>query len=344
MRSRNIILLLTAVMMLASSCERRVLSGKRTEVMVEIDVNTEILNAPGAVLPETMHVNLYDTATGESGHTDYISPTGGTIHAIPGTYDFIVYSFGLESTQVRNERQYNEVEAYTNEVSAFLKSQLSRFLARRAQAKAERERAKAESGQSTKSGDPETSAPGEKIVYEPDHIFVGHAHAVEIPAFPEDEEGMKIKVEIEAETVVETWKIAFDNVEGLEWVSSTVAIISGQAGSHYLGRQEDSEDAVSIYFEMDTDKENGRIIGEFNTFGKHPDVESTISLDVNLTDTYGNEQSFHFELDSEMMDNQAGSITIEEPVVIEEPTSGGGGGGFVPTVDEWDEIRKDIIL
>ena len=245
----------------------------------------------------------------------------------------------------RPSRNFDEIEAYTSEVSAFLKSQLSNFLTKRAMEKAERERAKAEA--ETKNGtkaEPETSAPAdeEKIVYEPDHLFVAHAEAVEIPVLLEGEEDKVVVIEVKAETVVETWEIVLDNIEGLEYMSSAIAIISGQAESHYLGRKEDSEGEVSIYFEMDKDEENGRIIGKFNTFGKHPGEQSVLSLDVNVTDVNGGEQHYHFDIDSEFMDNPGMDITIEEPVVIEEPKS--EGGGFAPSVEDWEEVRTEINL
>ena len=343
-RSVRILAFLIAVAAMAVSCQRRPFVEWNTLVDLKIQVNAEIVNSPELPTIENMRLGMYHTVTGDIQHTDFVSPEGGKISPKPGEYHMIVYNFGTESTRIRNEDNYDEIEAYTSEVSAFLKSQLSNFLTKRAMEKAERERAKAEaeSRNGTKS-EPETSAPSdeEKIVYEPDHLFVGHAQSLEIPALMEGEETV-ITVEVDAESIVETWEIVLDNIEGLEHMRSAVAIISGQAESHFIGRREDSEGVVSIYFEMSKDEENGRIVGKFNTFGKHPGEQSVLSLDVNVTDVNGGEQHYHFDVDSDFMDNPGMDITIEEPVVIEKPKN--EGGGFLPTVDDWDEVRTEINI
>lgn len=337
-----IVLLLMAVM--SASCQRRPFAENTTKVNLSLDVHLDIIHNDEVPVPETMRVGLYHTETGAVRYTDYVGPEGGEIHPQPGEYDLIVYNIGTESTQVRGDDSHGDIEAFTSEVSSFLKAQLSKFLAKRAKAKAEAERARTEAGSGTKGSDPETSAPSdeERIVYEPDHLFVGRIRSVDIPALLEGEDDREVMVEVDAHSIVETWKISLTNVEGLEWVQSVAAIISGQSGSHFIGREEDSEDAVSIYFEMKADKENGTIYGQFNTFGKHPQVQSDLSLDINLTDTGGDEHHYHFDVDSEFMDNPGFHIEIEEEVKVEEPK--GGGGGFAPTVDDWEEIKTEINI
>lgn len=341
MRSRMITFLIAALL-LSVSCQRRQFVEWTTGVNVKLEVNTEIVNNSNVALPETMRLDLYNPDDAELCYTDYMSPSGGYIYPKPEIYDMLIYNIGTESTLFRNEGKYHEVEAYTCEVSSFLKSQLSKFLAKRAQAKAERLRAKAEA-ESTKGGDVEASAsaqPEEKIVYEPDHIFVGHVKGIEIPTTDEGDDKI-ITIEVNAESVVETWEITLNNIEGLQWVTKAVAIISGQTGSHFIGKGEDSGEVVSIYFEMQKDETSGCIRGHFNTFGKHPNEQSLLSLDVNLTDSGGNEQHYHFDVDSDFMDNPTNSIVVEDHVVIEQPK---GGGGFVPSVDEWEEIRTEIKI
>lgn len=321
-----IVLLLMAVM--SASCQRRPFAENTTKVNLSLDVHLDIIHNDEVPVPETMRVGLYHTETGAVRYTDYVGPEGGEIHPQPGEYDLVVYNIGTESTQVRRDDSHGDIEAFTSEVSSFLKAQLSKFLAKRAQAKAERAK----------------SSPydEEKIVYEPDHLFVGRVRSVGIPALLEGEDDREVRIDVDAHSIVETWKISLTNVEGLEWVQSVAAIISGQSGSHFIGREEDSEDAVSIYFEMKADKESGTVVGQFNTFGKHPLVQSDLSLDINLTDTGGEEHHYHFDVDSEFMDNPGFHIEIEEEVKVEEPK--GGGGGFAPTVDDWEEIKTEINI
>ena len=326
MRTRMTAALVLTMAMLAASCQRRPFAEHTTDVNLVLNVKTDIVINDEVPMPETMRIGLYETDGGSVQYTDYISSTGGLIHPKPGTYDLVVYNIGTESTQIRNEKSHDDIEAFTSEVSSFLKSQLGKFLEKRAQAQAKAE--------------PE--AKEEKIVYEPDHLFVGHLRQTEIPALLEDGEDIEIHLNVDAHSVVETWNVDIPNVDGVEYVQKAVAIISGQAGSHFIGREEDSSESVSIYFEMSVDKETGVLFGKFNTFGKHPEAQSVLSLDINLTDTGGKEHHYHFDVDSDFMDNPALEIVVEDEVKVEQPT--GGGGGFVPTVNDWDEVRTEINI
>lgn len=327
MKGRTVIVMLAAVVMSALSCQRRDFAEKVTEVNLSLNVKTHVANAGEVPAPETMRVDLYDVKTGKLKYTDYIEAEGGYIHPAPGTYDMVVYNIGTEAVQIRNESDINEIEAYTSEVSAFLKGQLAQFFADIAKIKESQERSK--------------SPADEKVIYEPDHIFVGRADEVEIPVIYEGEE-REVVIEVDAHPEVETWKVTVANVKGLEYVQNVVAVISGQAESHFIGRGEDSGESVSIYFEKKKDMENKVLTGTFNTFGKHPTEKGILSLDINVTDTGGSDHHFHFDVDSQFQDNPDSHIVIDDPIEIEEPKV--AGGGFAPSVDDWEDVNTDIDL
>lgn len=327
MKGRTVIVMLAAVVMSALSCQRRDFAEKVTEVNLSLNVKTHVANAGEVPAPETMRVDLYDVKTGKLKYTDYIEAEGGYIHPAPGTYDMVVYNIGTEAVQIRNESDINEIEAYTSEVSAFLKGQLAQFFADIAKIKESQERSK--------------SPADEKVIYEPDHIFVGRADEVEIPVIYEGEE-REVVIEVDAHPEVETWKVTVANVKGLEYVQNVVAVISGQAESHFIGRGEDSGESVSIYFEKKKDMENKVLTGTFNTFGKHPTEKGILSLDINVTDTGGSDHHFHFDVDSHFQDNPDSHIVIDDPIEIEEPKV--AGGGFAPSVDDWEDVNTDIDL
>lgn len=327
MRGRTVIVMLAAVVMSALSCQRRDFAEKVTEVNLSLNVKTHVANAGEVPAPETMRVDLYDVKTGKLKYTDYIEAEGGYIHPAPGTYDMVVYNIGTEAVQIRNESDINEIEAYTSEVSAFLKGQLAQFFADIAKIKESQERSK--------------SPADEKVIYEPDHLFVGRADDVEIPVIYEGEE-REVVIEVDAHPEVETWKVTVANVKGLEYVQNVVAVISGQAESHFIGRGEDSGESVSVYFEKKKDMENKVLTGTFNTFGKHPTEKGILSLDINVTDTGGSDHHFHFDVDSQFQDNPGSHIVIDDPIEIEEPKV--AGGGFAPSVDDWEDVNTDIDL
>lgn len=327
-RMMLISLRLLLVILCAVACQRRPFVEHTTGVNLILKVNTQVVNAGDVPMPETMRVDLFDPETGAVRYTDYISSTGGYIYPAPGEYDMLLYNIGTESTLIRNEHSYDEVEAYTNDVSSFIKGQLAKFLASRAKARAERGKTKADEE--------------ERIVNEPDHLFVASGHRVDIPAFVEEEEVREITIEVDAHSVVETWKVKVVSVIGLQWVQSAVAIMSGQVESTFIGKDEDSDRIVSIYFEMDKNEEDGTIEGTFNTFGKHPEELSELSFDVNITDTGGDEHHFHFDVTEDFFDNPDNTIIIDEQIEIEEPKT--GGGGFDPSVEDWEDVKTDIIL
>lgn len=334
------------LLVLCSSCQRRPFAERQSKVAINLDIKTNITNHAEVELPEDMRVDLYDPETARLVYTDYVGPYGGYIHPEAGVYDMIVYSIGSESTIIHNEHDYNEIEAYTNEVSAFIKSQLSHFLAKRAQAAKERAAKKAaelqKSGLQTKEPEQYVEEP---VVNQPDHIFVGWYHNLEIPVVYEHDDVKEIFVEVDAHTIVETWVVEIRNLEGARWISSTAALVSGQRGSVHIGPNMASEKVVSLYFDMGKNEdEEGRTVikGSFNTFGHHPTYNDGIWIDLSVKDTGGSEHMFHFDVSDQFVDNEKRYILIEEPVVIEEPKV--EGGGFQPVVEDWNDVITDIIL
>lgn len=343
---RNIIMTVMLVL-LAGACQRRPFAESHSKVSLSLSVKTNIVNHIQGDLPENMRVDLYDPVTAQLRYTDYVGPHGGYIHPMPGVYDMIVYSIGSESTIVHNEHNYNEIEAYTNEVSAFIKGQISQFLSKRAQAA--KERATKKYAALMQSGEPVEKAPQlneeEPVVNQPDHIFVGWYHNLEIPVIYEHDEIREIYVEVDAHTIVETWQVEIRNLEGAQWIGSTVSLMSGQKGSVHMGPNKHSDKVVSVYFDMKVeDREDGGkcLKGKFNTFGLHPDNMVGAYIDLNIKDKGGNDFYHHFEVTDQFYDNPERYILIEEKLVVDEPKI--EGGGFQPEVDPWEDIRTEINL
>ena len=346
-RIANIILIMLTVLV-AGSCQRRPFAEHRSKVALNVNVNTNVVNHHEIAMPENMRVDLYDPLTGKLKYTDYVGPTGGYIHPAPGVYDMIVYSIGTESTIVHNEHHFDEIEAYTNEVSAFIKSQMAQFLAKRAQAA--QERAAKKYAALMQSGGSEIKGPkpfeDELVVNQPDHIFIGWYHNLDIPVIYEDDGDIEIYVEVDAHTIVETWQVEVRNIEGAEWIGSTISLMSGQKGSVHMGPNVHSERVVSVYFDMKVqEREDGGgmcLKGKLNTFGIHPDNLAGATLDLNVRDKGGSDFVYHFEVTDQFQDNPDRYILIDEKIVVEEPKA--SGGGFQPVVDDWDKVHTDIIL
>ena len=346
MKRKGFIFFAALLVILCGACQRRPFAEYQSKVALNLNIRTNIVNEVEMPLPEDMRVDLYHPETGKLIYTDYVGPYGGYIHPPAGLYDMIVYSIGSESTIVDNEENFNEIEAYTNEVSAFIKSQLAQFLAKRRQAAKERA---AKNWASAMSSEPETRDPiqyvEDPVVYQPDHMFVGWYRDLDIPVIYEQDQVQEIYVSIDVHTIVETWIVELKNIQGIQWASSMAALVSGQRGSVHIGPNVASEKVVSLYFEIGKQEDEDGVMtakGKYNTFGVHPTQHDEIWIDLSVKDTGGNEQVFHFDVTDQVIGNEDRYILIEEPVVIEEPKT--EGGGFLPSVEEWEDVNTNIIL
>ena len=338
-KSIRLAALLLVCTLLAGACQRRPFSSRNTGVNLVLKINTRIVNQVDVALPANMRVGMYNPDNHSLSYADFVGPEGGYISPEPGTYDILVYNFETESTILRGEDDFLKAEAYTNEISPYLKGQIKALLEQRR--KLRQERLAASSVSETAATDDE-----ERVVYEPDHLFVGRVKGQDIPQLLLEEGDREIVIEVEATSIVETWKIEIRGVQGAEYISSISAIISGQAASTYLYSGEDSDESVSVYFTMQTNRartsDEGMIMGSFNTFGKKPGVESELSLDVSITDSGGNTYDIHYDITSDFQDNPERVIVIEDDIKIDPPSS--GGGGFDPSVEDWDNVTSEIEL
>ena len=338
-KSIRLAALLLVCTLLAGACQRRPFSSRNTGVNLVLKINTRIVNQVDVALPANMRVGMYNPDNHSLSYADFVGPEGGYISPEPGTYDILVYNFETESTILRGEDDFLKAEAYTNEISPYLKGQIKALLEQRR--KLRQERLAASSVSETAATDDE-----ERVVYEPDHLFVGRVKGQDIPSLLLEEGDREILIEVDATSIVETWKIEIRGVQGAEYISSISAIISGQAASTYLYSGEDSDESVSVYFTMQTNRartsDEGMIMGSFNTFGKKPGVESELSLDVSITDSGGNTYDIHYDITSDFQDNPERVIVIEDDIKIDPPSS--GGGGFDPSVEDWDDVKTDIEL
>lgn len=311
------------LLLLPASCERRPLMEQSNNVYLDLELDTDIVNYEVTGLPDVMKVNFYHPDTEELLYEDFVGPHGGDIWVAPGTYHMVVYNFGTESTIIGGESQHSQAVAYTNEIPDYLKGQLRTFLATR------------ESMHISKNGD----SPDEKIVNTPDHLFVANGYGVDIPAQVAGESGQYV-ISARAETVVETYNITVREIRGGQYISSVSALISGMVRAHYIGAGEDSDTPATIYFDMQMDDTTTVLSGSFNTFGKHPGVESVLTLDLLVRDTGGGEHIFTFDLTDQFKDNEDQTLEVIGDFEVTKPS----GGGLDPGVGDWDDEDIDIII
>lgn len=299
----------------------------RSLANVTCDVYNEKIPLP-VIEPEMMRVLFYKPGTNIVAGESYISSVStdgdgnrvlsGAVGVIPGTYELVIYNFDTRSTMIRNDNSRATIEAYTEPV---VESIASRFNTRVDEAT--------------------------DILYQPDHLVVATNPREVIPYH----EAVHT-IEAVAESVVETFYIQI-KVEGLEYVSSAQAVLTGMVGSNRFGlgeRVTDKENAVYFTLVKSDDKGAPVLCNVFNTFGRIDGSKNDLwmTFDIHTIDgrvlTKEYDISHLFATDDFKLHRW---LLFEEVLVIPPPPPappGQQGGGFQPSLEDWKEEHHDIIL
>lgn len=332
-------MLALAVLFLSASCDRRELvdMDHRTNVSVLVNIDAvsnvtcDVYNEKVAlpkIEPVAMHVLFFDAAKKKLAAESFINELSydsegnrilnGKISLLPGNYKMLIYDFGTEATIVDDYYIWDECKAYTNEISPTLKRSLL-------------------------SKSDNKSIEEAYIVYEPDHLVV----AVNENEYVPYHEGMHT-VRAEARSVVESYYLQI-KVDGLEYVSSAQAILSGMVNSNRISSNTRVvEPEATIWFDMEKSDDKGVpvICTVFNTFGRiedsHNDLE--VTFDIKTHDGRIVQHTFDItDLFSTPECKEHHWLLLEQTITIDPPASTGG-GAFAPEVDDWDEENRDIYI
>lgn len=298
-----------------ASCQRRPLTTADFMVILNIEIEKDIVNYEVEKDPSLMRCIFYDSQSGAFVTQAFLPPTGGQVSLIPSReYDVLVYNFDTESTWLEDENWFHKIYASTSLIPDSFRTKL-------------RSRA--------------TKGDEEDIVYDPDHLFVGRLNDVYIPARSVD--APPVILDVRCETVVESWILEVKTITGKKNIGTTAAVVTGLAESNRIGPNERSEEFVSVYFDNQMIDDNGLLTAKFNTFGWNKDILEPQILSLVFTDIAGKGHVFNVDVSDQFPDNKEQIIRVEMEIDIPEPMTGSD-GGFVPKVDEWDEINTDIII
>ena len=298
-----------------ASCQRRPLTTADFMVILNIEIEKDIVNYEVEKDPSLMRCIFYDSQSGAFVTQAFLPPTGGQVSLIPSReYDVLVYNFDTESTWLEDENWFHKIYASTSLIPDSFRTKL-------------RSRA--------------TKGDEEDIVYDPDHLFVGRLNDVYIPARSVD--APPVILDVRCETVVESWILEVKTITGKKNIGTTAAVVTGLAESNRIGPNERSEEFVSVYFDNQVIDDNGLLTAKFNTFGWNKDILEPQILSLVFTDIAGKGHVFNVDVSDQFPNNKEQIIRVEMEIDIPEPMTGGD-GGFVPKVDEWDEINTDIII
>lgn len=349
-------MVMVTLLTICMGCEHRplLLPETKNNVFVKIYFDENIRNVsygfyneevqkPEYESPEVMRVALYDAFNNELVTERYMSDCGrdadghyiqGYMNVPEGRYNMIAYNMDTYDTKITFEKFYNLMTAYTDELSENQTSQIFK----------------------SRENDFISRSP---ISMQPDHLFVCRVNGVEIlPA--ELQNGLDTIRTHDgqiptAQTIVKTYYMQI-NVQGVQYVQSAVALLTGMAGSKTLFDGEMvMDDEKSIFFGLQNGKEKRSPEEEstiayatFSTFGKLPHTEGYIEISFEFNTIYNTVQTETIKVtdmfETPMVrDNQwiiiDKVIEIKPPEGTEEP-----GGGMQPGVRDWDIIEGYITI
>lgn len=329
---------------LLAGCERRPLVDVGNTHYVRVYLDEELKNVttgfydptlakPEYKTPGMLRVVLYDAASGKVAAERYLRNRGtdargdyfdGYIVAPQGSYRLLAYNFGTESTLIRNDHLYHGAEAYTNEISDALRSRLSG----------------------------RASLEEERIVYVPDHLLADRNESL-TTAYTMDVDTLLNASgdHFTAGSLVLSYYLQV-RVRGIEWISSAVGLLTGMAGSALLHSGAiNEENPVTLYFEMQrgttSATDEAVLYTTFHTFGKLPDRSNELYLTFDVRTTDGRALTVTLDITDKFSEPDAVEhqwLLLDEVLTIPELPEGSDGGGFVPGVDDWEDIETDIII
>ena len=99
MRKWYLIVVLMAIVLVTGSCRRRPLVDVDNNVLLNITLDTSIVNYKVQTPPEMMRAIFFDSKTGDFVSHSFLPHHGGYVHLMPGReYDILVYNFDTEAT------------------------------------------------------------------------------------------------------------------------------------------------------------------------------------------------------------------------------------------------------
>lgn len=379
MRKFSIILFCISLLTLLSSCDFRPLAKVGNTHYVRVYIDEHIANVTGGFYnpehdrptyrrPEVMRVVLADPTSGKIVAERYLRNHGddarghyydGYIICDPGQWSLIAWNFDTEATIVGNTSDIFQAAAYTNIIAAHLYNGLWS----RTKGKDIIDGTKTDDTKTNGDKTDNSMADGskadfnfdnEKIVYEPDHLFVakeenvrigytGHIDTLRTPSGDH----------FTASSIVESWYIQV-NVKGISRLTSSVSLMSGLSGRKMIasGRLDDGS-PVTVYFDMSStsvtkaDEDYGVLYSTFSTFGKLPESQNGFKVTFDMVANSGKAVSATFDVTEEFDKDIAKEhrwIILDRSIVIPEAPPSKPGGGFSPGVRDWSDVDTDLRI
>jgi hypothetical protein len=282
--------------------------------VVEVNINFVWEKAPMAT-PASMSLYLFPENGGRPLRFEFTNYNGGRIRLSRGRYHAICLNSDTRNIKIENEVDYDAFYITTKNATAMIGLSSYGIL----------------SNAIPKAKDSEN----ERVTLSPETAWIHSLRDIDII-----EDDQIITLLPERQTV--NYIVEILNVQNLKWVNGISGTISSMSGGYHPGRNCLSEECVTIPFEAIMYRNEGKITGNFSSFGHCPTTVQQHHLII-----YGilaDNSRWYYDFDvTDQVHNSVDPYEIH--IILEElpfPKPVVNGGGFKPDVDEWNSV--DIVI
>ena len=345
---RTYMTLMSLICILLSSCEHRELTDNHAVQYVRVYLDEEIKNitcgiynealeCPGYASPITLRAVLASPETGKVMYESFLRGHGsddrgcyieGYMGAVPGEYNFMVYSFGSPVTLIKDTDNYHKMTAYTKSVGERALSYLPVI--------------RLKIDEST-------------IMTEPEHMLWNSCERVRVSRSMALDTLRNSEGEyFTACSIAKSYYLQL-NIKGVQWVHAATGVLSGIAGSASMCMRDGYlyGDPANLFFYMKyADKKyragdntsTATLYTTFTTFGKIPDQTSELALNFEFIKKDGSSQVEVIDITDAFdtpLAREKQWILLDKEITIQAPS---GTGGMFPGVEDWNNIDADIEM
>ena len=312
---RLIHILIAALAMAAVSCTHKELCYDHSHV-VEVNINFVWEKAPMAT-PASMSLYLFPENGGRPLRFEFTNYNGGRIRLSRGRYHAICLNSDTRNIKIENEVDYDAFYITTKNATAMSGLSSYGILA----------------NEIPKAKDSEN----ERVALSPETTWSHSLRDIDII-----EDDQIITLLPERQTV--NYIVEILNVQNLKWVNGISGTISSMSGGYHPGRNCLSEECVTIPFEAIMYRNEGKITGNFSSFGHCPTIVQQHHLIIYGILADNSRWYYDFDVTDQVHD---APDPYEIHIILEElpfPKPVVNGGGFKPSVDDWHSIEIDIQM
>ena len=259
--------------------------AKNVEVHFEFDLSeSDTAMHVKPKKPTLMRVVFYDPVTNEKVTTLDCSDRGGKVYGLEGgTYNMLAYGNTSEYTEIRDEDNFNNIVAYTSEISV------------------------------------PTDTLG-VVVREPDHLLVGRLMSVSVPHHTEEDTTIVLLAEMK--TIMDSYYLQIDSLKGLENISSVDVYLTSHSGYNNIGPNSRSRAERTLHVSCGVDLKRYCLCTKFCTFGKIPGLTGKAILHITVTGPGGRTYNFEEDITEQYEDPAHVIRLVWKEVILPKQESG----------------------